>query len=162
MTTQSRRRFGLGLLATYCIGAVTLAYTDSTHAQSMSRVFHADLSADNQTRLTISPASGTADLTLDLTDLTLTWEVHFKDLQSTPTRASLHGPAQPGANGLAFVDLAPEGIKSPLTGSAVLTEAEVQYLLAGWTYVEIATEKFPYGETRGPVDVGPRDENDPY
>ena len=121
-----------------------------------SREFHADLSAYNQTRLTESPATGTADFFLDLTDLTLSWTVEFKDLLSTPVAASLHGPAQPGANGLAFVDLAPGGIKSPLTGSAVLTEAEVQYLLMGWTYVNITTEKFPYGEARGQVDVGPR------
>lgn len=162
MKIQSRRRITASVVAALSLGVVALASAPSTHAHSMSRVFHADLSADNQTRLTISPASGTADMTLDLTNLTLSWEVHFKDLQSRPTAASLHGPAQPGANGLAFVDLAPDGIKSPLKGSAVLTEAEVQYLLAGWTYVEIATEKFPFGETRGPVDVGPRDENDPY
>lgn len=161
MKTMPNRRFTMSFLFAF-VSAVLLTPASSALAQSTSRVFHADLSAENQTRLTISPANGTADLTLDLTDLTLTWEVHFKDLQSKPTAANLHGPAQPGANGLAFVDLAPDGIKSPLKGSAVLTEAEVQYLLAGWTYVEIATEKFPYGETRGPVDVGPRDENDPY
>ena len=123
-----------------------------------SREFHADLSAYNQTRLTESPATGRADFYLDLTNLTLSWTVEFKDLMSQPVAASLHGPAQPGANGLAFVNLAPEGIKSPLKGSAVLTEAEVQYLLAGWTYVNITTEKFPYGEARGQVDVGPRPE----
>lgn len=161
MTIQSARNFTAGILSTFFLAAV-LAPISPALAQSTSRVFHADLSSENQTRLTVSPATGTADLSLDLTDLTLTWELHFTDLQSKPIAASLHGPAQPGANGLAFVDLAPEGIKSPLKGSAVLTEAEVQYLLAGWTYVEITTEKFPYGETRGPVDVGPRDENDPY
>ena len=127
------------------------------HGEMTSREFHADLSADNQTRLTISPALGKADFFLDLTNLTLTWEVEFDGLISTPVAASLHGPSQPGANGLAFVNLAPEGIRSPLKGSAVLTEAEVQYLLAGWTYVNITTEKFPYGEARGQVDVGPRE-----
>jgi hypothetical protein len=125
-------------------------------AQLTSREFHADLSALNQTRLTISPATGRADFQLDLTTLTLTWTVEFDKLTAKPIAASLHGPAQPGANGLAFVDLAPKGIRSPLTGSAVLTEAEVQYLLAGWTYVNITTEKFPFGEARGQVDVGPR------
>lgn len=129
----------------------------TTSGQLTSREFHADLSARNQTRLTESPVTGKADFVLDLTNLNLTWTVEFKDLISKPVAASLHGPAQPGANGLAFVNLAPEGITSPLTGSAVLTEAEVQYLLAGWTYVNITTEKFPYGEARGQVDVGPRE-----
>ena len=126
------------------------------HAQMTSREFHTDLSAWNQTRLTESDAVGTADLELDLTTLTLTWNVSFTDLISRPIAASLHGPAQPGANGLAFVDLAPSGIVSPLKGSTVVTEAEVQYLLAGWTYVNITTERWPYGEIRGQVDVCPR------
>ena len=128
----------------------------TANGEITSREFHADLSARNQTRLTISPASGKADFWLDLTNLTLTWEVEFDGLISQPVAASLHGPSQPGANGLAFVNLAPDGIVSPLKGSAVLTEAEVQYLLAGWTYVNITTEKWPYGEARGQVDVGPR------
>jgi hypothetical protein len=122
-----------------------------------SREFHADLSAGNQTRLTESPATGSADFLLDLETLTLSWDVIISDLISAPVAASLNGPAQPGANGLAFVDLAPNGLDSPLSGSAVVTEAEVQYLLAGWTYVNITTEDFPYGEARGQVDVGPRD-----
>ena len=142
------------LIAIICI---SILGSLAAQAQMTSRVFHADLSALNQTRLTESPATGTADLELDLTTLTLSWEVHFKDLMSKPTAASLHGPVQPGANGLPFVDLAPEGIVSPLRGSATLTEAEVQYLLAGWTYVEIKTERWPFGEARGQVDVGPRE-----
>lgn len=129
--------------------------------QLKSRTFHADLSAENQTRLTESPASGKADFVLDLTTLTLTWDVSFSGLTARPTAASLHGPAQPGANGLPFVDLAPEGIRTPLRGSTTLTEAEVQYLLAGWTYVNITTVRFPYGEARGQVDVGPRPEPEP-
>jgi hypothetical protein len=127
-----------------------------TQAQNMSREFHTDLSAGNQTRLTISPASGTTDLVLDLTTLTLSWDVRFKDLISKPTAATLNGPSQPGANGLPYIDLAPNGIVSPLTGSAVLNEAEVQYLLTGWSYVNITTEKWPFGEVRGQLDVGPR------
>jgi len=125
-------------------------------AQMTKREFHTDLSAWNQTRLTESPTTGSADLVLDLTTLTLSWEVHFTDLISKPIAASLHGPSQPGANGLPFIDLAPDGIVSPLKGSAVVTEAEVQYLLAGWTYINITTERWPYGEIRGQVDVGPR------
>ena len=146
------RRYAITGLVCFAIFAAQAAT-----AQMTSRVFHADLSAHNQTRLTESPAMGKADLELDLTTLTLSWEVHFDGLISTPVAASLHGPAQPGANGLAFIDLAPDGIVSPLKGSATLTEAEVQYLLAGWTYVNITTERWPYGEIRGQLDVGPRE-----
>jgi hypothetical protein len=136
--------------------ALTVFVGAATNGQMTSREFHTDLSANNQTRLTESPVKGKADFSLDLTNLTLTWKVEFEGLIGTPLAASLHGPSQPGANGLAFVNLAPEGIVSPLKGSAVVTEAEVQYLLAGWTYVNITTGKYPYGEARGQVDVGPR------
>ena len=135
---------------------VMLAGIVPAQSQMTHRVFHADLNAWNQTRLTKSPATGTADFELDLATLTLSWDVTFEGLISTPTAASLHGPAQPGANGLPFIDLAPEGIISPLRGSAVVNEAQVQYLLAGWTYVNITTERWPYGEIRGQLDVGPR------
>ena len=128
----------------------------SAQAQMTTRDFHTDLSAWNQTRLTESGATGSADLVLDLATLTLTWDISFDGLVSRPVAASLHGPSQPGANGLPFIDLAPNGIVSPLKGSAVVTEAEVQYLLAGWTYVNITTERWSYGEIRGQVDVGPR------
>jgi len=133
-----------------------LATAHPANSQMTERVFYADLNAWNQTRLTESPATGTADFSLDLTTLTLSWEVTFDDLISNPTAASLHGPSQPGANGLPFIDLAPDGIISPLSGSAVVNEAQVQYLLAGWTYVNITTENWPYGEIRGQLDVGPR------
>lgn len=144
-------------LFTLISGMLAALLMTASLAQLTSREFHADLSALNQTRLTESPATGKADFQLDLTTLSLTWTVEFDQLLGKPIAASLHGPAQPGANGLAFVDLAPEGIRSPLTGSAVVTEAEIQYLLAGWTYVNITTEKFPFGEARGQVDVGPRE-----
>ena len=129
----------------------------TSNGELTSREFYADLSANNQTRLTESPVVGKADFHLDLTNLTLTWQIEFEGLLSEPVAAQLHGPAQPGANGLGFIDLAPNGIQSPLSGSVELTEAEVQYLLAGWTYVNITTKMFPYGEARGQVDVGPRE-----
>ncbi len=137
--------------------SITFAMGLPAYAQMTSREFHADLSAWNQTRLTESGALGSADLQLDLATLTLSWDIQFSGLISNPTAASLHGPAQPGANGLPFIDLAPAGIVSPLKGSAVITEAQIQYLLAGWAYVNITTERWPYGEIRGQLDVGPRD-----
>jgi hypothetical protein len=135
---------------------VLIAGISTANAQNMTREFHTDLSANNQTRLTISPATGTADLVLDLNTLTITWDVKFEGLVSKPTAATLNGPSQPGANGLPYVDLAPDGIVSPLKGSAVINEAQVQYLLTGWSYVQITTEKWPFGEIRGQLEVGPR------
>jgi hypothetical protein len=136
--------------------SITFAIGVPAYAQITSREFHADLSAWNQTRLTESTALGSVDLQLELSTLTLSWDIQFSGLVSNPLAASLHGPAQPGANGLPFIDLAPNGIVSPLKGSAVITEAQTQYLLAGWTYVNITTKLWPFGEIRGQLDVGSR------
>jgi CHRD domain len=37
----------------------------------------------------------------------------------------------------------------------VITAAQVQYLLYGWSYVNLTTAKFPSGEIRGQLDVRP-------
>ena len=117
-----------------------------------ARDFHADLAAEWETKFTESPGVGTADFHLDLTDLTFTWNISFKSLSGPVVVAALYGPAQPGANGAKFLEFS-KGGTSPLKGSAKLTEAQVQYLLYGWTYINIVTAKFPLGEIRGQLDV---------
>jgi hypothetical protein len=118
-----------------------------------SRDFHAVMAAEWQTKYTESPATGTADFHLDLATLTFTWDIQFKDLSGPIESLALYGPAQPGANGMKFLELASKGKTSPIRGSAVISEAQVQYLLYGWVYVNITTKKFPWGEIRGQLDV---------
>ncbi len=118
-----------------------------------ARDFHADMAAEWETKYTESPGVGTASFHLDLTDLTFSWNITFKDLSGPIVTAAVYGPAQPGATGGKFLDLAPKGAGSPLKGSAKITEAQVQYLLYGWVYVNITTAKFPLGEIRGQLDV---------
>jgi hypothetical protein len=123
-----------------------------------ARDFHADLSAENETKYTESPAIGTADFHLELDTLTITWKVTFRDLQGPLETAWLYGPAQPGANGKAFLKIAAPGARNPITGTAAVTEAQVQYLLYGWTYVNLVTKNHPNGEIRGQLDVrAPKD-----
>jgi len=134
------------------IAVASLLFVNSASAQG-SRDFYAEMAAEWQTKYTESPGRGEANLHLDLATLTLTWEINFKDLSGPITSAKLYGPAQPGANGRAVLDFAPKGAKSPLKGSAVISEALVQYLLYGWTYVTLTTDKFSHGEIRGQFDV---------
>jgi len=116
------------------------------------------MAAEWQTKFTESPATGAADFHLDLSTLTLSWNISFKDMTSPVVSAKLHGPAQPGANGGVILDIAGKGAKSPMKGSAVITEAQVQYLLYGWTYLNIVTERYSWGEIRGQLDVKPPQE----
>lgn len=124
-------------------------------AAADSRQFHADLAAEWQTRYTESHATGRADFHLDLATLTLSWTVSFEGLAGPARSIALHAPAQPGANGARVLELAAPGSRSPVRGSAVISAAQAQYLLYGWTYVNLATAKFPRGEIRGQLDVRP-------
>jgi hypothetical protein len=124
-------------------------------AKAGKRFFHADLSAEGETAVVHSDARGTAEMELDLSDLKLTWKIVYRNLNSEPLRVGLHGPAQAGSNGVVQVNLAPRNLSSPVAGSAILNEALVQYMLSGWTYVDIPTRKYPRGEIRGRLAVRP-------
>lgn len=117
------------------------------------RLFYSEMSAANQTVLTDSPATGNAEFRLDLATLELTWTLNYRDLTSPAVGIHIHGPAQPGTNAPPMLDLAPQSKESPLNGAVKVTEAQVQYMLQGWSYVSIHTSKFPEGEIRGKIHV---------
>ena len=119
------------------------------------RNFSAALSADQQTTLTNSDGTGTVKIEFDIASKTITWDVTYQGLTSRPTAVRLHGPAQPYTNGGPIIDLGAGGLASPIHGSVAIAAGHVQYLLLGWTYVSIATERYPGGEIRGKVDVVP-------
>ncbi len=135
--------------------AVHVAACGALAADPTERRFTAELSADNETRTVNSPAKGAATAVIDLPTLTLKWHVTYSGLTSEVTSIRLHGPAQVGANGVPFLDLASKSFKSPLDGSAELTEGQIQYMLARWSYIEISTKKYPKGEIRGQMIVVP-------
>ena len=114
--------------------------------------FYADLSPDEESFTTDSKATGRCDFMLDRDTLKLSWKVKFKDLGSAPTGAHIHGPQRPGNNSNPVFDLAPSGLKSPLIGSIVLNDGQLQNLLAGRYYVNIMTANYKEGELRGQIE----------
>jgi hypothetical protein len=143
----------------YYIAAIFLcsaAAVSSAWAQSNPiRIFHADMAAEFETKYTESKATGKVDMTLDLTTKQVKWTVTYSGLESPPVDIAIYGPAQPGANGQMMFSLAPKGMKSPLTGSSPVTEGQIQYLLYGWTYVNVRTKGYDKGEIRGQLDIKP-------
>ncbi|MDG2243228.1 MAG: CHRD domain-containing protein [Rhodospirillaceae bacterium] len=119
------------------------------------RLFEADLSAGYQTILTQSDGVGFAKVDFDVNTMKMTWEVEYEGLTSPLTGITLHGPAQPGTNAVAIIDLGVNGLKSPISGSMTVSDAHVQYMLLGWTYVLLKTEKYDHGELRGKLDTVP-------
>jgi CHRD domain len=119
------------------------------------RTFAADLSADHQTTLTHGDGKGTVKMVFDIASKAITWDVTYEGLTSPVTAVRLHGPAQAGTNGGPIMDLGVGGLVSPIQGKSAIAAGHVQYLLLGWTYVSIATRRYPGGEIRGKVDVVP-------
>ncbi|MDG2243447.1 MAG: CHRD domain-containing protein [Rhodospirillaceae bacterium] len=113
--------------------------------------FRTALSADEQSAPTESPGSGLAEFVLDRPTQRLEWTVTYGKMTSNATGAHIHGPQTPGGNAGVLFDLAPDGMSSPLTGSVVLNDGELEYLLTGRLYVNIHSTRYPAGELRGQV-----------
>ena len=97
-----------------------------------------------------SQGTGTVVTTLDKSTRTLKWTVTYSGL-SGPVRAGhFHGPAAAGANAGVVVPFT-GSLESPIQGQAVLTEAQMNDLVAGKWYANLHTAANPGGEIRGQV-----------
>ena len=119
-----------------------------TAARAEMIALKADLKGSNEVPPNSSPASGKAEATLDTVTKVLTWTVTFKDLSGPPVGAHFHGPAEPGKNAGIVVPFKTVE-KSPIQGSATLSDAQIADLLAGKWYANIHTAANPGGELRG-------------
>lgn len=117
--------------------------------------FFADLSADEESTTTLSSGTGRAEFSLDRATLRLSWRVSFSGLTSPVTGAGVHGPQRPGTNAGVQIEMGGTRPASVLQGSAVLTDAQLEYLLAGRMYVNVRTKKYPAGELRGQIQRMP-------
>jgi hypothetical protein len=113
--------------------------------------FAAVLSADEQSAPTYSDGSGRAEFVLDRATLEFSWVVTYRGLTTAITGAHIHGPQLPGTNAGILIDIGDKGLGSPLTGSAILTDGLLEYLLAGRLYVNIHSTKYKDGELRGQI-----------
>ena len=87
-----------------------------------------------------------------LVGTTLKWTLTHTHLSGAARSAALHGGRR-GTNGPTLARLC-ASCASFETGAVVLTQAEVNDLLAGRAYVEIITAKNPKGEVRGQITRG--------
>ena len=130
--------------------APTMPTAPATPAMpGMSKSFHASLSGAQEVPPVPGGGKGSAEFKLDAATKTLTWTVTYSGLTGDPVAAHIHGPAAPGANAGVEVPLAVG--KNPMTGSAVLTDAQINDLSTGKTYVNIHTAANKGGELRGQI-----------
>ncbi len=145
------RRLRWSCLAALLLGPVSLSAIDSGPPVR----FYANLRPEEQSSTTVSPGLGRADFSLDRATLRFTWRVSFSRLTSAAIGAGVHGPQRLGANAGVQVDMGGKRPASSLQGSAILTDAQLEYLLAGRMYVNIRTLKYPAGELRGQIQRQP-------
>jgi hypothetical protein len=107
------------------------------------------MSADEESATVDSPGNGRADFTLERETLKLSWRVTFEGLTGPVTAAHVHGPQRPGVDAGVQFDVAGGGKTSPIEGSVVITDAQLEYLLSGRSYINLHTAKYPNGEIRG-------------
>jgi len=136
------RRLNAALL----FAAATMLLPFAT-ASAETITLKADLKGSNEVPPNSSPASGTAEATLDTTSKLLTYTITYKDLTGPALGAHFHGPVEAGKN--AGIVLPFKSVQSPIQGSATLTDQQAADLLAGKWYANIHTAANPGGELRG-------------
>jgi hypothetical protein len=119
-----------------------------TAARAEMITLKADLKGSNEVPPNSSAGSGTAQATLDTATKVLTWTIAYKDLSGPVVGAHFHGPSEPGKNAGIVVPFKTVE-KSPIQGSATLSDAQIADLLAGKWYANIHTAANPGGELRG-------------
>jgi hypothetical protein len=116
----------------------------------------ADLAPGNEVPPVVgSNGTGSATGTLDTIGQILTWTIQWSDLTGPATGGHFHGPALPDANAGVQVNFgALSGLTSPSIGGTLISQAQIDDLLAGLWYINIHTVMFPGGEIRGQVVPG--------
>ncbi len=113
--------------------------------------FSANLTPEEESHVVQSPATGSGEFTLDRETMTLSWRITYDKMTSTVTGAHAHGPQSPGGNAGVLFPLANGDISSPINGSFIISEGQLEYLLTGRVYINIHTEDYNDGELRAPI-----------
>jgi hypothetical protein len=136
------------------LAAAAMAGLLAMTAPSFAKIVHltAALTSAKEVPPNDTKGSGTLTATFNTKTMKLSWRLPYSSLTGPATAAHFHGPAQPGTNAPVEVPLT-DVDKSPIKGSAVLTEAQAKDLLSGNMYVNIHTAANKGGEIRDQVAI---------
>ena len=139
----------LVLVASTSYAAPPMPPDPSLTGQSLK--FRANLAPEEESHVVHSPATGFGEFTLDRETMMLSWRITYDKMTSSVIGAHAHGPQSPGGNAGVLFPLAKGVISSPINGSFIINEGQLEYLLTGRVYINIHTEKYSDGELRAPI-----------
>ena len=130
--------------------AVSAAIFLASPALADMEKFKATLDGAQQNPPVTTKGKGTATFTFDTAKKKLSWNVKYSGLSGPAVAGHIHGPAAMGENAGPVIPF--KKLKSPIKGSAVLTDAQAADLEAGKYYVNVHTAANKDGEIRGQIE----------
>ena len=134
-----------GLAALACIAALAIAGPSMAATVNLK----ADLKGGSEVPPTDSKGTGAVTATYDTASKKLSWKGNVGGLSGPATAAHFHS-GEVGKNGGVAVPIAGAD-KGSFEGSATLTDAQAEELMAGKWYVNVHTAANKGGEVRGQV-----------
>ena len=128
--------------------AAAFSFVTPSFAETVNLKAHMD--AKDEVPPNASKGSGDVTATYDTATKKLSYKGTYSDLSGPATAAHFHGPAAAGKNAGVVIPIG-AATKSPFEGTATLTDAQAQQLLAGQWYVNVHTAANKGGEIRGQV-----------
>ncbi len=122
-------------------------------ASAQGLTYNATLSGASEVPPTTSKGTGTFVGTLNPTTKMMTYTLTYSGLSGPATASHIHGPAAVGANAGVMVPIKPP-LTSPVKETATLTQAQIDDMNKGQTYVNVHTKADPAGEIRGQLAKG--------
>lgn len=123
---------------TLCLGAPAFA---------ASVTYKATLKASDEVPANTSKGTGTVDATVDTASKKMTYTINYSGLTGPATMAHFHAPAEAGKNAPPVITM--KELKSPIKGTATLTDAQLKDLQDGKMYFNVHTAANKGGEIRG-------------
>ena len=151
MRTNSVLAAVLSLVAALGVGGSAIASDSAKPAPKMTKKYSAALNVGQEVGTVKSTKRGAAGrFTATLDGTTLTYTLTFTHLSGPASAAHIHGPAaRHVAAGILVALCSP--CTSPASGTVTLTQAQIDQVNAGKTYVNVHTAKNPNGEIRGQI-----------
>jgi hypothetical protein len=143
------RRITIVVGATLAVGLLFAAFA---LAASKSTVWKATLTSKQEVPAPSGGASAHGTFKGTVTGKTLKWKLTFSGLTGPATAAHIHTGAKGKAGPVVVPLCAP--CKSPVSGKATLTAAEMKSFKAHKLYVNVHTMKNANGEIRGQLAKG--------